>query len=243
MSRVELIQGCHDLFARLLSWEAACARIRGWAAGVRRMPRVSEVLFERGSCERLLAEAEQNWGLTSHDRAAIGETLAETQRSFPQLLNRVIFFLLKIHSEQRRFQGLYANLEDWLEAERAGEFVQEQRPLLVPPDFEGAITGVFPELYARLHQRLPDKGLIAEAAREVLVDFVVRWGTTFQKVEPQHREFLLELCDRAAVKLGGSSEPLSEENVAPLLAEARRGRLLDAVLKDVRDELATLSPS
>jgi len=243
MSRVELLQGCHDLITRLLSWESACARIRGWAAGVHRLPRVEEVLLKRSACERLLREAEQTWGLTPGDRTAIADTLEETLRLFPQLINRVVFFLLKIHNERQRFAHLYSNFEQWLEAERSGELVPEQRPLLVPPDFEGAIAGVFPELYARLHQRLPDKGLIAEAAREVLVDFVVRWGTTFQKVEPQHRSFLLELCDRAAAKLGGHPEPLVKEDVTPLLAEARKGRLLDAVLKDVRDELASMSAS
>ena len=238
MSRVELLQGCHGLITRLMSWESVCARIRGWAAGVHRLPRVEEVLLKRSACERLLMEAEQTWGLTPGDRDCIAATLDEALRSFPQLINRVVFFLLKSHNERQRFAHLYSNLEQWLEAERSGELLPEQRPVLVPPDFEGAIAGVFPELYVRLHQRLPDKGLIAEAAREVLVDFLVRWGTTFQKVEPQHHGFLLELCDRAAAKRGGDAEPGSKEDVAPLLAEARRGRLLDAVLKDVRDELA-----
>ena len=80
--------------------------------------------------------------------------------------------------------------------------------------------------------------MIAEAAREVLVEFMVRWGATFQGLEPHHEGFLLELCDRAAAKRGGRSDSPSDEEEQSLVSQARKSRLLEAILKDVRDELS-----
>jgi hypothetical protein len=115
--------------------------------------------------------------------------------------------------------------------------------LLVPSGFGPALTSLFPELYARLYQHLPEKARVPEALRDVLVGFLVRWGETFQQLEPQHRAFLFELCDRTAAKFGGQPAPAPAEDLGKLLSEVRKNRLLDAVLKDVRDELTRMGAS
>ncbi|HYH95732.1 radical SAM protein [Hyalangium sp.] len=238
MSRVELLEGYHSLVMRLNDWSAACARLQGWVAMVQRPPQVREPLLSPAACDRFLEEATRSWGVSAAERSLIGDTLSETLRSAPHLINRVVFFLVRNHLQRKGYERSLGIFGTILEAERRGELVFDQQPLLMPPGFGPALTAFFPVLYARLYRSLPDKGMIPDAAREVLVDFVVRWGETFQALESHHEAFLLELCDRAAAKRGSRSEPGSDEEERSLVAQARKGRLLEAILKDVRDELS-----
>ena len=243
MSRVELLEGYRELVWRMYAWEASCARIRGWAAMCQRPPRVEEPTFTRDTRDRFLAGALEKWELSAGDGAAIADTLEEILRSAPYLLSRALFFLVQIQSERKRYARIFQGFEQVIAAERAGALVQERRPLLVPSGFGPALTSLFPELYTRLYQLLPDKARVPEALREVLVGFLVRWGETFQQLEPQHRAFLFELCERTAAKLGGPPAPAPAEDLGKLLSEVRKSRLLDAVLKDVRDELTRMGAS
>lgn len=238
MSRVELLEGYHSLVTRIDAWEAACARIRGWVAGVKRAPRVREPQLSPAACDRFLQGVTESWGVSAAERTCIGDTLSETLRSAPHLINRAVFFLIKNQTQRRIYARSLSVDRSILEAERRGELVVDQQPLLMPPMFGPALSGFFPVLYSRLYRSLPGKELIPAAAREVLVDFVVRWGGGFQSLEPHHEAFLLELCDRAAAKWGGCPGPGSEEEERLLVAQARKDRLLEAILKDVRDELS-----
>jgi len=238
MTRLELIEGHHALVTRLCDWRAACARLRGWTAMVRRPPRVHERLLSPAACDRFLGSAAQSWGLSAAGRDELGDTLRETLRSAPYLINRVVFFMMKNQQTRQSQERSLGTYEQILEAERQGDLVMDQEPLLVPPAFGPAMSAFFPALYSRLYRSLPDQGMIAEAVREVLVDFVVRWGAGFERLEPHHEVFLLELCDRAAARRGGGSAAPSDEAEQGLVSQARKSRLLEAILKDVRDELS-----
>ena len=238
MSRIELLEGFQALVTRLYGWRAACARLRGWVSGVQRAPRVSEPPLSSAACGRFLEEAARTWGLLASERDELGDTLQETLRTAPYLINKVVFFLVKNQTQRQSHERGRSAFENILEAERRGELVVDQQPVLVPPAFGPAMSTVFPALYSRLYRSLSDPGMIPEAVREVFVEFMVRWGATFQGLEPHHGEMLLELCDRAAAKRGGRSEPASEQEEQALVSQARRSRLLEAILKDVRDELS-----
>ena len=238
MSRLELLEGFQSLVTRLYDWSTACARLRGWASGVRRPPAVQEPRLSPAACDHFLAQVARTWGVSPAEHDEIGDTMRETLRSAPHLINKVVFFLVKNQTQRQSHERSRSAYENILEAERRGELVIDQQPLLVPPAFGPAMSAVFPVLYSRLYRGLPDPGMIAEAAREVLVEFMVRWGATFQGLEPHHEGFLLELCDRAAAKRGGRSDSPSDEEEQSLMSQARKSRLLEAILKDVRDELS-----
>ena len=205
MSRAELIQGCHDLNSRLLEWEAACERIRGWAAGVRRLPQVNEALFQRATCERFLAESQQRWELTPKEYSAIRETLDETWRSFPLLINRVIFFLVRSRTSGSGSGGSTRTWKTgWRRSARGNSSRSGGRcwcPRASTELSRGFPRAVCPPSPAAAGQDA-DRGGRARGARGLRG----RWGTAFQQVEPQHRQFLLELCDRSASRRGGSLE-------------------------------------
>lgn len=241
MSRVELLEGYYELCQRVYAWEAFNTRLRGWVAGVRRLPRVVEPAFTRAMGERLLAELGRKCGLSPRDLGDLGDTLEHTRRVAPELLPRVVYFILQHEWTRRTRQELFVGFDQLLERERAGRLVADKRPLLLPTELGAALAPVLPELYSQLYRSLADTQLVPEAMKEVLVDFIIRWGAGLKELEPQHRHFLLELCERTAARLGGPPAGAPREDAAARLAEARKSRLFDSVLKDVRDELARLA--
>ncbi|MFT3764355.1 MAG: radical SAM protein [Minicystis sp.] len=241
MSRVELLEGYRALCAKIHAWDAILARLRAFVSGVKRPPRVREEAYDDTACDRFLAEASRAWGLAPVERDGIGDTLAHVRRVAPYLLPRVVWFLLQSEWLRRYGARFFIGYDRLLELERSGDLVQDTRPLLVPPSFGRAMTGLFPEIFTRLARSLSDEDRIPEAMKEVFVDFIVRWGSSFAELLPEHRAYLLELCDRAAAKHGGQPGSPPRAGEMDLLRAARRRRLLDAVLKDVRDEIATMT--
>lgn len=241
MSRVELLEGYRELCERVHSWEAFNTRLRGWLAGVRRLPRVVEPPFTRAMGERLVADMGRGWQLSPRELGDLGDTLEHTRRVAPELLHRVVFFILQNEWVRRTREELFSGFEELLARERAGRLVADARPVHFPPELGAALAPLLPELYSQLYRSLPDEQLVPEAMKEVLVDFIVRWGAGLRELEPQHRHFLLELGERTAARLGGPPAGAPREDAAARLAQARRSRLFDSVLKDVRDELARLT--
>lgn len=238
MSRVELIEGYRDLCRRVYSWRAIFERLRGWVSGVTRPPRVREAAPTEAFYDQLLGAARGLWGMSAAELSDLGDTLDHAKRTAPHLMPRLVNFIGENRFLQRHYMECLPGYERMLELEREGDLVQDARPVVLPASFGAAMAPVLPELFARVAHGLPDERLIPEALKQVLVDFVLRWGSTFQKIEPEHRVFLSDLCDRAVEKLGGHAGSTLREGGGALLRDARRRRLFDAVLKDVRDELA-----
>jgi radical SAM superfamily enzyme YgiQ (UPF0313 family) len=241
MTRIQLLEGFRDLALRLHTWPAVCDRIRGWTLMVRRIPQVNEPLLSEAACDRWLDEAARAWPLSDAERALLADTVALARGVAPSLVLRVVFFLAHAQTSIRRYRRLFLRFDQMLDAEREGDLVPDHRRLILSTELGDSLTDVFPELYARLRRSLPDARALPEAARDVLVDFVARWGSEVTSLEEHHREFLFDLCDRAAAKRGGQPAEVSAAEQRALVAEGRRSRLIDGVLKDVRDELALVA--
>jgi hypothetical protein len=105
-------------------------------------------------------------------------------------------------------------------------------------------------VYQRLHRNVPDADLLPEAASEVFVDFLVRLNDESSSMSEEdfsharHQAFLLQLCDRVAARLGGSSperfNAVEDIGQFPLKGVKKTG-LFDAVLKDIGDKLRSLN--
>ncbi|WP_147447280.1 radical SAM protein [Corallococcus sp. CA054B] len=242
MTRPQLLEGFRDLVERLSTWDAACERIRGFIAGIQRPPQVEEPHWPEAVTDRFLREATAAWALAPSERHALGDTLAQVRRTAPAMLPRAVFFLARNQNERRRHERLFTDFDAVLAAERQGDLVPDTQPVYVPPGFATAMRDVFPDLFVRLSRDLPDRRDVPEASRDVLVDFVARWGEGFQALQPQHHEFLRELCDREVAARGGHPGTLEVEEEQALRTQARRTGLLEALLKDVRDELASWGP-
>jgi radical SAM superfamily enzyme YgiQ (UPF0313 family) len=241
MSRVELLEGYRDLGKKIYSWESILTRLRGWVSGVTRPPRVREAAFTEARRDHLLAMARSSWGMSAVELSDLGDTLDHAKRTAPYLLPRLAYLIAENYHVRRYHSNRLTGYDRMLELERSGDLEQDTRRVVLPTSFGAAVAPVFPELFTRLARRLPDEDLIPEALKDVLVDFVLRWGSTFQKLEPEHRVFLSDLCDRAAEKRGGGPAGEPRDGEGALLRDARKRRLFDSVLKDVRDELAKVA--
>ncbi|APR88153.1 hypothetical protein A7982_13502 [Minicystis rosea] len=241
MSRLELIDGYRGLCQKIHAWEAIFARLRAFVSGVWRPPRVREEPFSDTVCDRFITEASRAWGLTAAERDGIGDTLSHARTVAPYLLPRVVWFLVQSEWLRRYSARFFVGFDRLRELERSGDLVVDTTPILIPPSFGPAMTGLFPEIFTRLARSLPDEERIPIAMKDAFVDFIVRWGSSFRDLMPEHRAYLLELCDRAVTKHGGRPGSAPREDEMDLLRDARRRRLLDAVLKDVRDEIATMT--
>jgi hypothetical protein len=86
---------------------------------------------------------------------------------------------------------------------------------------------------------LTDKEQVPEALTEVFVDFLVRWGDSFQELEPHHMSHLKEICDRTSARINGEppQDFVPRETADEPVPSPKRTRLGEDVLKSVEQEL------
>jgi radical SAM superfamily enzyme YgiQ (UPF0313 family) len=246
MSRVELLEGWNDTVQKLFEWSFIAERLRGWVSLVEREPRVVEPQPTKDRAIRNLRALREKLGLNADaDLRTMEEMLEHTFAVAPFMVNRV-FAALFANDYQRRSRSLYTEeqFREVVAAERGGKVVYDDTPLPVPAPFASAYRELFPEVYTRLYRNLPDRTLLADAASEVFVDFLVRWGEGFTGASERHYQFLRELCDRTCAKLSGQPPETFvavEDGDAVPMAEIRRTRLADSVLKNVVDEMRSIA--
>jgi radical SAM superfamily enzyme YgiQ (UPF0313 family) len=245
MGRAELLEGWRDTMRKFFDWSFIAERLRGWVSLVARAPRVTEPQLGKDAAIRNLRGLRERLGLNDADLRSLEEALEHTYAVAPFMINRV-FSVILANDYQRRSRALFTDeqFREVLAAEREGKIVYDSTPLPVPPPFTSAYRELFPEVYARLYRNLPDRALLPDAASEVFVDFLVRWGEGFTGASERHHQFLRELCDRTCAKLSGQPPEAFvavEEGEAVPLAEVRRSRLADAVLKNVEDQMRSIA--
>lgn len=245
MSRAELLEGWHETSQKLFDWPFIAERLRGWVSLVARAPRVSEPVPGKDAAIRNLRALQGPMRLRDADLRSLEETVEHTCAVAPFMINR-IFRMILSNDYNRRFRAMFTEeqFHEVLAAERQGKVVRDSTPLPVPPPFASSYRELFPEVYARLYRNLPDRALLPEAASEVFVDFLVRWGEGFTGASERHHKFLRELCDRTCAKLSGQPPEAFvavEEGDAVPMAEVRRSRLADSVLKNVVDQMRSIA--
>jgi radical SAM superfamily enzyme YgiQ (UPF0313 family) len=245
MSRAEMLEGWHETMQKLFDWSFIAERLRGWVSLVGRAPQVPEPQLDKDAAVRNLRGLREQMGLSDADLRSLEEALEHTCAVAPFMVNRV-FSAILTNDYQRRSRASFTEeqFREVLAAERQGKIVHDSTPLPVPAPFNSAYRELFPEVYSRLYRNLPDRALLPEAASEVFVDFLVRWGEGFTGASERHHQFLRELCDRTCAKLSGQSPEAFvavEEGEAVPLAQVRRTRLADAVLKNVVDQMRSIA--
>jgi len=160
-----------------------------------------------------------------------------TQAKAPFLLRKVRTLVLQHAKYRETIMGLIPQLERQIELEREGKMVLQPDTRMFPASkqFRKAFDEVFAHVHRRVFINLADRSLVARALTEVFVDFLVRWGEEFTQLEPHHRTFLEELCDRTCAQLNGDAPESfvpKEESDEPL-PNVRRLRLPDDIFKNV----------
>lgn len=251
LSRVDLIEGRIYLNNAFANVDNLCRRLRGWVDLLQRVPRVPGPHLQLDDAVRLIRGYEQ-LRFTPRELHLIEETLEYTRDREPIMLGRVVDSVLnQLRWHRLRTFHSKEQLDAVIAAERAGKLVPDTTPILLPSAFSAAFRkGLLPLVYARLYRNIPDTSLIAEAASEVFVDFLIRLGeqsgamTVNDFAQPHHKAFLHQLCDRTAARLTGQSPETfvaAEDTEGVPLKGLKKSGLYDAVLKQVGDRLRSLN--
>lgn len=245
MSYVELLEGQHRLLRRVYEWDAIAARLKGWVANVARVPQVRQPEINRDTLDTYIAQIGAIFGAGTHAVEFAEDVLTCAIRVEPLLGARVARMILNnIQARLATVRSSEAFEADIEEARRSHHEIDDE-PVTLPPAFGQTFERIYPHVYRRLHAGLLDKTKVPAASVEIFVDFLVRWGReSGGAVVSHHIPYLEEICDRVCARMNGAlaAHPVTLHGFEHVsLEKMRRTRLADAVLKDIRDELARLS--
>ncbi len=206
MTRVELMEGYRDLYARLYEWDNIKLRNIGWLGLCDRLPQIPEQAFSQQALDLLLDQLDHRSLLDPAGRRMITEVGDACREIAPTLWSRLkVSIIMQAHVRQSLHKKILPSLTEQIRKEKSGEFkpvVRTFRPP-VPISFRQHIRELLRPVYARLEQNLNDPKQLNEAITEVFVDFLVRWGDEFETPAEHHTVFLMELCDRTCAKANG----------------------------------------
>jgi radical SAM superfamily enzyme YgiQ (UPF0313 family) len=241
MSRVELMTGFRDLMERVYSWPAFAERMCGWVSVVRRKPRVAFQPVDEEQLEKLPALLK----VEPEGEQAMRRIFAATLEQAPFMMYRIRELVIQHARYRASVRDLLNQMDEQIRLEESGRvrFSLDTRPVPIPQSFQAAFAKeIFPPVYRRLYLNVARKKDIPAALTEVFVDFLARWGESFDGLDAHHHTFLNELADRTAAKFNGVAGPdfvpVTEGEVPA--KEAIRSRLHDDVLKSVEQELVKL---
>jgi radical SAM superfamily enzyme YgiQ (UPF0313 family) len=248
MTRQELMTGYIGLQERVRDWHNFEARVKGFIAGIQRLPQVKPPRASWRLKLQVLRFA--LFGMNREGRRSAIRLLIYTRRRSPFMMNRVMGMIGRQYMEAGGLPILREAIEAQLRLENSGEFQLKLEPTVffVPEAFKKPYKEIFPALYERMSQGLTDATRIQDALVEVIYDFITRWGSTFEQFEEHHRVFLFELCDRtvaqennhASARQGEAAEAGKRTGGgagAPTAVWLRR--LADEVLRTVEQDLRT----
>ncbi len=230
MTRVELMEGYRDLYMDLFRWENIGIRNAGWMRLLRRPPEIPEPRYSDRGRRQLLDDLDRRRLLDVQARRTIDELTEICREEAPSLWHRLtILITMQAHIRRLLSSQMVPSLNHQVERERSGAYkptaVIFKAP--VPSAFRQELHTLLPPVYRRLHRNLTDPEQLHPAITRVFIDFLVRWGSEFERAEEHHVEFLLELADKLCAELNGvpPEEFVAEE---PVLSEVRNGTILMA---------------
>jgi hypothetical protein len=240
MTRVELMEGFHDLYVKLFTWESYEERLMGWLDIIQRAPRFSESAASKATLDKLVKVLE----LDQDARDSMDRILAATKEKAPFMLDRMREMLIQFIRYRRSAYNLLPKLRKQIEMEKSGQltFELDARPVPVTEEFRHAFRGVFVDVHRRVYLNLKQKDKVPAALVEVFMDFLLH-EKGCNKVEPHHPDLLLELADRACAELNGEAP----EDFVPVVEsdervpDPRTTRLWDDVTMSVDQELVKLA--
>jgi radical SAM superfamily enzyme YgiQ (UPF0313 family) len=237
MTRAQLVEGYGGLLDRVNRWEAFGERVKGFVTGFRRVPVVREEPLPLEEVRGLAASL----GVTGKGAEIVREILDLTAERAPFLMRRVKRLIVQHAGYRRTLAKLEEQIARQVELELTPgiEFDLDNRAIPLPHAFREAYNRIFPDIHRRVWINLADQKRAPEALAEIFVDFLVRWGDSFVRIEPHHVEFLKEICDRTCAQYNGVPPEtfVPTESTDLQVPDVKRMRLGDDVLRTVDQEL------
>lgn len=242
MSRVVLMQGFRDLYARVFTWESFKERMFGFVSLANRPLRV------RQTAESILKLLNLGYSLNldADDCKAMNEIFKYTEQKAPYLLGRVKELVIQFIKYRESVRNFLPGLERQIELESSGKLTitLDNRPVTVPQGFRDVYQSVFPNIHRRVYLNLSDKSKVSHALVEIFVEFLVH-EEGFKQLEEHHIPLLNEIVDRTCANFNGQ-KPEDYVPIDPsdaVVPDVRRVHLHEDILKSVEQELFKLVKS
>jgi len=241
MTRVELQSGYMSLREKIYDWKNFATRVKGFVSNVKRRPNVSR----QKDWWKLLSRLVPVFFLTPLDknaRRAILDILGYTLKNERFMLPTVIRIIL------RHFGYVYVNMHQFREIilnqinlEMSGKVKYEidQSKPIIPENFKGPYTEIFPEIYKEVTQGLEDKALKEETLVEIFTEFIRNWRPTCDFFSDENKDDLKELTRQIITKKNHEIgiQSLPTVFVQGETSEQTSMRLSEEILRSVEREL------
>lgn len=239
MSRVELMQGFRDLYARLFTWESFYERMICFVSLVARVPKVRlspvsiQELMQLGIKLNLEPEACQ----------AMNEIFRYTEQKASFLLGRVKELVIQFIRYRESVHDFLPGLNRQIELESSGKLIikLDNRPITISQAFRDAYRSIFSDIHRRVHLILSDERNVPEVLVDTFVDFLVHEeGLT--KLEEHHISLLNEIAERACARFNGQKQEdfVSADSSEKTVPDPLKYHLHEDILKAVEQELLRL---
>lgn len=237
MTRIELMQGFKELYARVFSWGSFKERMFGFISLARRAP---AVIQKEESIQELL-HLGPNLRLEPEACKAMSEIFRYAEEKAPYLLNRVKELVIQFTMYSQSARRLIPKLERQIELESSGAltFVSDSRPLTIPVSFRKAYKTLFPDMYRYVYINLTNKSNVPQVLVEIFVEFLVR-EAAFKKLEDHHKGLLSEIAEAVCARFNERSSQTHESigSAQVVVPDFERLRLDEDILISVEQELA-----
>jgi hypothetical protein len=237
MTRIELMRGFKELYAKVFSWSSFKERMFGFISLARRAPMITQ---KKESIQELL-QLGGNLHLEPEACSAMNEIFKYAEEKAPYLLNRVKELVIQFAMYSQSARGLIPKLERQIELESSGAltFDLDNRPLTIPVSFRKAYKTIFPDIYRYTYANLTNKNDVPQALVEIFIEFLAR-ETEFKGLEDRHKSILSDIAKTVCLRFNGHSSqtPGLIENAQVTTPDFKRLRLDDDILISVEQELS-----
>jgi radical SAM superfamily enzyme YgiQ (UPF0313 family) len=240
MTRVELMEGFHDLYLRVFSWESFQERMIGFVDLVTRAPRVRQTVDRLEDLLRLGASLNLD-GEGCDAMAVIFRHAMKKPFLIPRIKELVVQFVRYRFSAYEFMPALRRQIE--LESSGKLKIGLDLRRLTIPEGFaEGYRRKYFHTVHDYVYRNLEDKSQLCEAMVDVFVDFLTR-SERFDGWEEHHLSLLCEIADRTCAMFNGvpPEQFVPVKHDGALVPNSARKRLFEDVLNTVEQELMKLA--
>ncbi len=239
MSRVELMQGFRNLYAKLFTWESFRERMFGFISLVCYHP---EVLQKRESIKDLL-DLGPGLDLDTESCESMAEIFRYTEQKAPHLLERVKELVVQFVRYRASAYDFLPGLDEQIRLESSNKIKinLDKRPVMIPQVFRDAYKSIFPDVYSRVYLKLAEKDKTPEVLVDALVEFLVH-EEGFSRLEEYHIALLNEIADKTCERFNDQStkECVSSELSNTSIPKTSHLQLSEDVLKGVEQELFKL---
>lgn len=240
MTRIELMEGFHDLLKEAYSWPNFADRVCKFVSRVNYRP---TWLVDTGfRIDRNALVAQLSGG--EEMSAAVEKIVSHTESVAPHLSRKVRTLILQHGKYHQTIQGVLPQILRQIELEKAGRLTLKPDNRMMPPSkaVRAAFDQVFPELHREIYVNLEDKKKVPAALTEVFVDFFVRWGEDFEELEDHHIDFLQEIAARTCASFNGRAPETfaMQDASAQEVPDVKKSRLGDDVFKNVWLEITEI---